>query len=55
MYLAQFGVSSTPQIVGQAALQVLTDPELGSHSALLLTATGLAPVDGPLAARIGER
>jgi NAD(P)-dependent dehydrogenase (short-subunit alcohol dehydrogenase family) len=52
-YLAQFGVSSTPELVGEAVLQVLTDPELGSHRAVLLTATGLAPVDGPLAPRVG--
>jgi NAD(P)-dependent dehydrogenase (short-subunit alcohol dehydrogenase family) len=52
-YLAQFGVSSTPQVVGEAVLQALTDPELGSHRALLLTATGLAPIDGPLAPRAG--
>jgi NAD(P)-dependent dehydrogenase (short-subunit alcohol dehydrogenase family) len=52
-YLAQFGVSSTPQIVGQAVVQVLTDPELGGHRALLLTPTGLAPVDGPLTPRVG--
>jgi NAD(P)-dependent dehydrogenase (short-subunit alcohol dehydrogenase family) len=54
-YLEQFGVSSTPQIVGEAVLQVLTDPRLGSHPALLLTATGLTPADGPLAPRVGER
>jgi NAD(P)-dependent dehydrogenase (short-subunit alcohol dehydrogenase family) len=52
-YLAQFGVASTPQMVGEAVLQVLTDPALGSHHALLLTATGLVPVDGPLAPRVG--
>lgn len=52
-YLKQFGVSSTPQLVGEAVLQVLTDPALGSHRALLLTASGLAPVDGPLAPRVG--
>jgi NAD(P)-dependent dehydrogenase (short-subunit alcohol dehydrogenase family) len=55
MYLAQFGVSSTPQVVGEAVVQVLTDPQVGSQRALLLTATGLAPVDGPLAPRVGER
>jgi NAD(P)-dependent dehydrogenase (short-subunit alcohol dehydrogenase family) len=48
-YLAQFGVASTPQLVGEAVLQVLTDPALGSHQALLLTANGLTPLDGPLA------
>jgi NAD(P)-dependent dehydrogenase (short-subunit alcohol dehydrogenase family) len=48
-YLAQFGVASTPQLVGEAVLQVLSDPALGGHHALLLTAHGLAPVDGPLA------
>jgi NAD(P)-dependent dehydrogenase (short-subunit alcohol dehydrogenase family) len=52
-YLAQFGASSTPQLVGGAVLQVLTDPALGSHHALLLTATGLAPADGSLAPRVG--
>jgi NAD(P)-dependent dehydrogenase (short-subunit alcohol dehydrogenase family) len=52
-YLAQFGVSSTPQIVGEAVVQVLTVPQLGSHRALLLTATGLAPVDGALVPRVG--
>lgn len=48
-YVAQFGVASTPQLVGEAVLQVLADPALGSHRALLLTANGLMPVDGPLA------
>jgi NAD(P)-dependent dehydrogenase (short-subunit alcohol dehydrogenase family) len=52
-YLEQFGAWSTPQLVGEAVLQVLTDPALGGHRALLLTATGLAPVDGPLAPRVG--
>ena len=50
-YVAQFGVASTPQLVGEAVLQVLADPALGSHHALLLTANGLMPVDGPLAPR----
>jgi hypothetical protein len=40
-YLAQFGVSSTPHFMGEAVLQVLTDPALDGHCALL-TATGLA-------------
>ncbi len=48
-YLAQLGVSlgvsSTPQRVGDAVLRVLTDPALGAHRALRMTATELTPLD----------
>jgi NAD(P)-dependent dehydrogenase (short-subunit alcohol dehydrogenase family) len=46
-FLAQFGAVSSPRLVGEAILHVLTDPALAVHHAVLLTATGLAPVETP--------
>jgi NAD(P)-dependent dehydrogenase (short-subunit alcohol dehydrogenase family) len=54
-FLAQLGEPVTPpQHVGEAVVSVLTDPRLAVHHALLLTATGLTPVDGPLVPRTGS-
>jgi NAD(P)-dependent dehydrogenase (short-subunit alcohol dehydrogenase family) len=43
-YLAQFGALCTPQLVGEAVLQALTDPAFAVHHAALLTATGLEQI-----------
>jgi NAD(P)-dependent dehydrogenase (short-subunit alcohol dehydrogenase family) len=54
-FLAQLGEPVTPpQVVGEAVVSMLTDPVLAVHHALLLTAAGLTPVDGPLAPRMGS-
>jgi NAD(P)-dependent dehydrogenase (short-subunit alcohol dehydrogenase family) len=54
-FLAQLGEPVTPpQLVGKAVVRVLRDPGLAVHHALLLTAAGLAPVDGPLVPRTGS-
>jgi NAD(P)-dependent dehydrogenase (short-subunit alcohol dehydrogenase family) len=44
-FLAQLGGPVTPQIVGDAVLRVLTDRALGAHSAFMLAATGLTPLE----------
>ncbi len=44
-YLAQFGADSSPHLVGEAVVSVLTDPALVGQRAVLLTPAGLKPLD----------
>jgi NAD(P)-dependent dehydrogenase (short-subunit alcohol dehydrogenase family) len=44
-YLAQLGAPLTPQLVGAAVAQTLTDPARAGYGAFLLTSTGLRALD----------
>jgi NAD(P)-dependent dehydrogenase (short-subunit alcohol dehydrogenase family) len=44
-YLAQLGAPLTPQLVGAAVVQTLTDPARTSYGAFLLTSAGLKALD----------
>jgi NAD(P)-dependent dehydrogenase (short-subunit alcohol dehydrogenase family) len=44
-YLVQLGTPLTPQMVGAAVVQTLTDPARSGYSAFLLTNSGLRPLD----------
>jgi NAD(P)-dependent dehydrogenase (short-subunit alcohol dehydrogenase family) len=53
-YLAQFGADSSPHLVGEAVVSVLTDPALVGQRAVLLTPAGLKPLDASPMPNAGE-